>query len=86
MATGRPKGYIFNWKPQAKTLDLILQVKTVLSDFEDHLPLTARQVFYMLVGRHGYDKTEQAYARLCEMLVKARRAGTERRRDPRKEP
>ena len=30
MATGRPKGYIFNWKPQAKTLDLILQVKTVL--------------------------------------------------------
>lgn len=75
MASGRPKGYIYDWNPQHKTLVLISQVEQVLNDFRAHLPLTARQIFYMLVGRHGYDKTEQAYARLCEMLVKARRAG-----------
>ncbi len=34
-----------------------------------------RQVFYRLVGRHGYDKTEHAYARLGEALNRARRAG-----------
>ena len=39
------------------------------------LPLTVRQIFYRLVGAHGYDKTEQAYARLGEHLNRARRAG-----------
>ena len=37
--------------------------------------MTIRQVFYRLVGGHGYDKTEQAYARLCETMNRARRAG-----------
>ena len=34
-----------------------------------------RQIFYRLVGAHGYDKTEQAYARLGEHLNRARRDG-----------
>jgi hypothetical protein len=38
------------------------------------LPLTIRQIFYRLVGAHNYEKTEQAYARLCEHLNRARRA------------
>jgi hypothetical protein len=46
-----------------------------LNEYAAHLPLTVRQVFYRLVGVHGYDKTEQAYARLCELLNRARRAG-----------
>jgi hypothetical protein len=33
-----------------------------------------RQVFYRLVGAHGYAKTEQAYGRLVEHLGRARRA------------
>jgi len=37
-------------------------------------PLTLRQIFYILVGRHAYEKTEGAYERLCETLNKARRA------------
>lgn len=70
----RPKGYISDWAPQPKTLELIQQVKQVLRDYEEYLPLTARQIFYRLVGQFDYDKTELAYSRLCEALVKARRA------------
>jgi hypothetical protein len=46
----------------------------VLVTYGAHLPLTARQIFYALVGNYGYDKTGQSYNNLCEKLVKARRA------------
>lgn len=71
---GRPKGYIRNWQPQEKTLMLLEQVGQVLNEYRDYLPMTARQIFYRLVGQYGYDKTELAYARLCEAMVKGRRA------------
>jgi hypothetical protein len=75
MSGKRPKGYMHDWKPQDATLVVLAQVNGVLEEYRDQLPMTARQVFYRLVGQYGYDKTEQAYARLCEYLVKARRAG-----------
>ena len=46
----------------------------MLDEYEDYLPLTIRQIFYRLVGAHNYEKTEHAYARLCEHLNRARRA------------
>jgi hypothetical protein len=49
-------------------------VKTVLREEQEELPLTARQIFYMMVGRFQFQKTEQAYGRLCNLMVKARRA------------
>jgi hypothetical protein len=70
----RPRGFA-TWNPKPATIDFVGQIKTVLDEYEDYLPVTARQIFYRLVGEHGYDKTEQAYARLCETLVRARRAG-----------
>jgi hypothetical protein len=70
----RPRGYYDDWSPRSKTLALLDQVYDVLDEYKAYLPLTARQIFYRLVGKHGYDKTEQAYARLTEMLAKARRA------------
>ncbi len=70
---GRPRGFI-DWNPQAKTRALIEQVQAVLEEYQKHLPLTLRQVFYRLVGAHGYAKTERDYERLCEALNKARRA------------
>lgn len=73
--TGRPRGFIPGWRPQKGTLALLDQVALVLDEYRAHLPLTCRQVFYRLVGAHGYDKTEQAYERLCEALNKARRSG-----------
>jgi len=63
------------WRPQAKTLVRLDQVQAVLDEYAEHLPLTCRQVFYRLVGAYGYPKTEQAYDRLTNMLVRARRAG-----------
>jgi hypothetical protein len=62
------------WSPQAATLELLNQVKAVLGEYEDYLPLTIRQIFYRLVGAHEYEKTEKAYERLCECLNRARRA------------
>jgi hypothetical protein len=64
----RVRGYA-PWRPQAKTLALVDQVREVLDEYRDHLPLTVRQVFYRLVGRYGYDKTEAAYQRLAGALT-----------------
>src|SRR6266700_1994842 len=64
------------WTPRGATLDLLDQVRGVLDEYEDFLPLTIRQIFYRLVGAHNYEKTERAYARLCEHLNRARRART----------
>ena len=70
----RPRGFA-TWNPQEKTLALLAQIETVLIEYENYLPLTIRQVFYRLVGNFGYDKTEQAYDRLCETFNRARRSG-----------
>jgi hypothetical protein len=69
----RPRGYA-DWRPQRATRVLLDQVEDVLDEYVAYLPLTIRQIFYRLVGAHGYEKTENAYARLCEHLNRARRA------------
>ncbi len=69
----RPKGYA-EWRPQAKTHAVLEQIGDVLRDYEDHLPLTVRQIFYRLVASYDYEKTELSYNRLAELLVRARRA------------
>lgn len=71
MAGSRPRGY-FNWTPRPEAALILEQVGEIIDGADE--ALTARQIFYMLVGRFNYDKTEQAYGRLCENLVKARRA------------
>jgi hypothetical protein len=70
----RPKGYAA-WTPREHTLALIGQVREILRGQTAYLPLTARQVFYRLVGAYGYPKDENAYERLCNALGRARRAG-----------
>ena len=62
------------WSPKQETLRVIGQVQQILEEYRAQLPLTNRQIFYRLVGSRGYPKTEQAYARLCEYLNRARRA------------
>lgn len=71
----RPRGYIANYKPQARTLALLAEVKAVLEEYADYLPLTARQIYYRLIGAYGHPKTEAFYANLCEHLANARRGG-----------
>lgn len=69
----RNRGYIEGYKPNAKTRDLLEQAQAVLDEYRDYWPLTCRQIFYRMVGAHGYDKTEAAYGRLCHHLANARR-------------
>lgn len=69
----RPRGYA-DWSPHPSTQVLLDDVDEVLDRYDDHLPLTIRQVFYALVGAERLDKTEAAYARLGEHLNRARRA------------
>jgi hypothetical protein len=69
----RPRGYA-EWRPQRKTRELISCVEEIIVSYEDFLPLTVRQLFYLLVAGYGYEKTDAAYGRLSDHLVRARRA------------
>ena len=69
----RPKGYA-PWRPHKKTTRLMFQVKQILDEYRDHLPLTARQIFYRMVAAYDYPKTENAASNLGEHLTRARRA------------
>lgn len=72
--SGRARGYIEEYRPYAKTRALFDQVQVVLDEYREYWPLTCRQIFYRMVGAHGYDKSESAYGRLCNHLANARRA------------
>src|SRR5688572_4606243 len=71
---GRPRGFLPDWRPQARTAAVIEHVREVLAEYHTHLPLTIRQIFYRLVAMHGFEKTERGYKQLCEILNRARRA------------
>ena len=68
----RPRGFIENWRPYQKSLDLLEQVEKIIAEYD--IALTIRQIFYRLVARYFYEKTEHAYKNLGELLNKARRA------------
>jgi hypothetical protein len=63
------------WQPQRATRELLALVHLVLIEYEEYLPITIRQVFYRLIGAHGYPKSERAYKNLGEKLNRGRRAG-----------
>jgi hypothetical protein len=52
----------------------VSNVRAVLDEYRNHLPLTLRQIFYRLVGAYQFPKTEKDYDRLTECLNKARRS------------
>jgi hypothetical protein len=53
---------------------LLDEVEEILDEYDEQVPLTSRQIFYVLVGRYGCEKTEAASGRLGNLLVAARRA------------
>jgi hypothetical protein len=72
--TTRVRGFA-PWQPNSESAALLKLVNAVLVEYSEFLPLTVRQVFYRLVGAHGYAKSEKDYKRLGEILNRARRAG-----------
>ena len=72
--SARARGFNEAWHPRAESWELVSSVQHLLDEYVEQLPLTLQQIFYILVGRHAYEKTERAYERLCETLNEARRA------------
>jgi hypothetical protein len=70
----RVRGFA-DWKPQAATRPLLGRCQQIVTDYAAQLPLTVRQMFYILVAADALPKTEKAYQGLGEMLNRARRAG-----------
>jgi hypothetical protein len=68
----RPRGFIDDWRPRQKSLVLLAQIEAIIAVYD--MALTIRQIFYRLVARYFYEKTEPAYKNLAELLNKARRA------------
>ena len=72
-ANGRDRGYI-TWRPTSRICAKLGAIKDVLATYHDHLPMTVRQVFYVLVARLVIQKTALEYRNLAYVLRKARRA------------
>ena len=62
------------WQPSEKSRKLLEQVQAVLNEYADQHPVTLRQIYYRLIGAHGYDKDGNAAERLGDMVNRARRA------------
>lgn len=62
------------WRPTHKVRPILGQIEEVLDTYREYLPLTIRQIYYSLIGNHGYPKAEQHYNRLTYYIGRARRA------------
>ena len=74
MSTTRSRDFI-EYSPRSQAvIQLINDVKVVLEENKEYLPLTLRQIFYRLVVKSQINKTEKAYKNsLLETMVRARR-------------
>jgi hypothetical protein len=70
----RARGWI-TWNPNPETDRTLGAIERILREYRDYLPMTARQIFYRLIGQNQIIKTEQSYQRLLAILTKARRSG-----------
>ena len=75
MPNRRPRGYQPQWKPRARTCDLLTAVDRVLARYAAQLPLTIRQVWYSLISDGVLVKEERTYKQTVELLGMARRSG-----------
>ena len=71
----RPLG-LAPWKPQARTRPLVDAISRVLDEYRDFWPLTARQVYYRLIGLGlPVAKTKAGADGVGDKLNRGRRAG-----------
>jgi hypothetical protein len=57
--SARPRGFVEHWAPREETQALLGTIASVLDQYAEQLPLTIRQLFCILVGRHQYSKAER---------------------------
>ncbi|WP_097935177.1 MULTISPECIES: hypothetical protein [unclassified Streptomyces] len=75
MPNRRPRGYQPQWKPRARTRELLAAVDRILERYAVQLPLTIRQVWYSLISDGVLVKEERTYKQTVELLGMARRSG-----------
>lgn len=75
MPNKRPRGPQPHWRPKRETLRVLAAVEVVLDRYRDHLPVSLRQLFYVLLSDGVLAKTEHEYKRMCEYVGMARRSG-----------
>jgi len=68
------RGFLLDWRPHRRTVERLAQIDAILEEYRDVLPLTLRQLFYILIGNQQIEKSENAYRRLGYVLRRARRA------------
>ncbi|WP_124266642.1 MULTISPECIES: hypothetical protein [Streptomyces] len=68
-------GYQPQWKPRARTRELLAAVDRILERYAVQLPLTIRQVWYSLISDGVLVKEERTYKQTVELLGMARRSG-----------
>jgi hypothetical protein len=54
----RPRGFVADWRPRPETAALVDRVSEIINAYVAQLLLIQRQIFYILVDRHAYEKIE----------------------------
>ncbi|MFD9687389.1 hypothetical protein ACFWXO_16715 [Kitasatospora sp. NPDC059088] len=75
MPNKRPRGPQLSWKPKRETERVLVAVEAMLDLYADYLPVTLRQIFYVIQGQGVLAKTQRDYKRMCEYVGMARRSG-----------
>ncbi|GGX46265.1 hypothetical protein [Streptomyces noursei] len=75
MPNKRPRGPQPHWRPKRETLRVLTAVDTILDRYRDHLPISLRQTWYVLLSDGVMAKIERDYKRMCEYVGMARRSG-----------
>ena len=64
------------WDPKPETLNLVARAQRVLDDYRARgYRITLRQLYYQLVAANVIPNTQRQYARLSQVMTKARWAG-----------
>jgi hypothetical protein len=74
MSARDPDRSYITWRPTKRIAAKLKPVQGVLATYHDHLPMTVRQIFYVMVARLVIEKSLSEYRNLAYLLRKARRA------------
>ena len=71
--TDRVRGFA-KWSPREKARALLAEIQAVLVEYRAYAPLTARQIYYRLIGRGVIVKGDKAKDKVEDVLNRARRS------------
>ncbi len=69
-----PRGFV-KWTPDAGSRKLLDEIHEALNLYREHLPLTARQVYYVLLDKYHHEKGTTFETALYYVMERGRRGG-----------